>query len=52
MRVSSLREDLPPEIVPPTAARRKDKDYVLINRPEWMDFTPIQKLLKDIRESK
>lgn len=52
LRVNSLREDLPPEIVPPTAARRKDKDYLLINRPEWMDFTPIQKLLEDIRKGK
>ena len=52
LRVTSLREDLPPEIVPPTAARRKDKDYLLINRSEWMDFTPIQKLLEDIRKSK
>ncbi len=52
LRVTSLREDLPPEIVPPTAARRKDKDYLLINRPEWMDFTPIQKLLEDIRKNK
>ena len=52
LRVTSLREDLPPEIVPATAARRKDKDYLLINRPDWMDFTPIQKLLEDIRKSK
>ena len=52
LRVTSLREDLPPEIVPPTAARRKDKDYLLINRPDWMDFTPIQKLLEDIRKGK
>ena len=52
LRVTSLREDLPPEIVPPTAVRRKDKDYLLINRSEWMDFTPIQKLLEDIRKSK
>ena len=52
LRVSSLREDLPPEVVPPGAARRKDKDYVWINRPEWMEFAPIQKLLDDIRKSK
>ena len=52
LRVTSLREDLPPEIVPPTAARRKDRDYLLINRSEWMDFTPIQKLLEDIRKGK
>ena len=52
LRVNSLREDLPPDMVPPTAARRKDRDYLLINRPEWMDFTPIQKLLEDIRKGK
>ncbi len=51
LRVSSLREDLLPDIVPPTAARRRDKDYVWINRPEWMEFAPIQKLLDDLRKS-
>ena len=52
LRVNSLRDDLPPDMVAPTAARRKDRDYLLINRPEWMDFSPIQKLLEDIRKSK
>jgi iron(III) transport system substrate-binding protein len=52
LRISSLREDLPTEVVPATAARRKDQDYLLINRPDWMDFAPIQKLLDDMRKSK
>jgi ABC-type Fe3+ transport system substrate-binding protein len=52
LRVGSLREDLPTELVPPLARRRKDKEYILINRPEWMDFTPIANLLEDIRKSK
>ena len=51
-RVGSLREDLPQEILPALARRRKDKDYLLINRPEWMDFKPIQALLEQLKKSK
>ncbi|MBM2804713.1 MAG: Extracellular solute-binding protein [Deltaproteobacteria bacterium] len=51
-RIGSLREDLPQEILPPLARRRKDKDYLLINRPEWMDFKPIQALLEQLKKSK
>jgi len=52
LRVGSLREDLPPELVPPLARRRKDKEYIMINRPEWMDFKPIQNLLEEARKGK
>ena len=52
LRIGSLREDLPPELVPPLARRRKDKEYIMINRPDWMDFTPIQNLLEEARKSK
>ncbi|MGH7829410.1 MAG: ABC transporter substrate-binding protein, partial [Candidatus Binatia bacterium] len=52
LRVGSLREDLPQEILPPLARRRKDKDYISINRPEWMDFKPIHNLLEEIRKSR
>ena len=52
LRVGSLREDLPPELVPPLARRRKDKEYIMINRPEWMDFKPIQNLLEEARKAK
>ena len=52
LRVGSMREDLPEEILPPPARRRKDKDYLLINRPEWMDFKPIQNLLDQLRKGK
>ncbi|HWP60883.1 MAG TPA: hypothetical protein VNL14_23510 [Candidatus Acidoferrales bacterium] len=52
LRVGSLREDLPEEILPPLARRRKDREYIMINRPEWMDFTPIQKLLEQVQKSK
>jgi iron(III) transport system substrate-binding protein len=43
---ASLREDLPPEIVPPAARRRKGVEYIFINRPEWVDFSPISDLIK------
>ncbi|MGH7794504.1 MAG: ABC transporter substrate-binding protein [Candidatus Binatia bacterium] len=52
LRVGSLREDLPPELLPPLARRRTDKEYVWINRPEWMDFKPISNLLEDLRKGK
>jgi iron(III) transport system substrate-binding protein len=52
LRVGSLRDDLPPELLPPLARRRKDKEYIWINRPEWMDFKPISNLLEDIRKGK
>jgi len=52
LRVSSMREDLPQEILPPLARRHKEKEYLLINRPEWMDFIPIQALLDQLKKSK
>ena len=52
LRVGSLREDLPPDILPPLARRRKDKDYIWINRPEWMDFKPINNLLEELRKGR
>lgn len=50
LRVGSLREDLPPEILPPLARRQKDREYVWINRPDWMDFKPINALIEEIRK--
>ena len=47
-----LREDLPQELLPTLAKRRKDKEYLWINRPDWMDFTPIQNLLEELRKGK
>jgi ABC-type Fe3+ transport system substrate-binding protein len=52
LRVGLLREDLPPDILPPLARRRKDKDYIWINRPEWMDFKPINNLLEELRKGR
>ncbi len=52
LRVGSMREDVPEELLPPLARRRKDKDYVWINRAEWMDFTPIQQLLEQLIKAK
>jgi hypothetical protein len=49
LRVGSLREDLPQELLPPLAKRRKDKEYLWINRPDWMDFKPIHNLLEELR---
>jgi hypothetical protein len=40
--------------LPPLAKRRKDRDYLWINRPrsEWMDFKPIHNLLEELRKGK
>ena len=51
-RVGSMREDLPQEILPPLARRRKDREYLFINRPESMDFKPIQALLDQLKKAK
>ena len=37
LRVGSMPEDLPQEILKPLARRHKDKQYLFVNRPEWMD---------------
>jgi iron(III) transport system substrate-binding protein len=52
LRVGSLREDLPAELVPPPARRRPNVDYIWINRPEWMDFKPINSLLEELRKGR
>ena len=52
LRVGSMREDLPQEMIPPLARRRKDKEYLFINRHEWMDFKPIQALLDQLKKTK
>lgn len=52
LRVGSLREDLPVELVPPLARRRTNVDYIWINSPEWMDFKPIGHLLEELRKGR
>ena len=42
----ALREDLPLTMVPEPARRRKDVEYIFINRPEWVDFKPISDTIK------
>ncbi len=44
-RTTSLREDLPPEVVPELARRRKDVEYVEIGRHDWMDWKPVKAIL-------
>jgi len=49
---TSLREDLPLEVVPRMARRGRDVDYIEISRPDWMDWKPVEALLKKAREKK
>lgn len=44
---SSLREDLPLTMLPEAARRRKDVEYIFINRPDWVDFKPISDTIKN-----
>jgi hypothetical protein len=39
-------------MLPPLARRRKDKEYIWINRSEWMDFKPIHALLEEARKGR
>jgi ABC-type Fe3+ transport system substrate-binding protein len=49
-RTTSLREDLPMEVVPEAARRRKDVDYVEISRHDWMDWKPVRAILDSARQ--
>jgi iron(III) transport system substrate-binding protein len=44
--VTSMREDLPLEIVPELARRRKDVDYLEVVRADWMDWSPVRVVLE------
>ncbi len=48
-RLNSLRDDLPPSIIPELAMRKKGRKYVFINQPSWADFRPILAILKEAR---
>jgi iron(III) transport system substrate-binding protein len=48
--VTSLREDLPLEIVPELARRKKNADYLEISRHDWMDWTPVRTVLQNALE--
>jgi iron(III) transport system substrate-binding protein len=43
----SLRVDIPKDDVPPEARRQPQGKYLMINRPEWFDMTPILSLVKE-----
>jgi len=47
---TSLREDLPLEVVPEAARRRKDVDYIEISRHDWMEWKPVGMLINNARE--
>ncbi len=43
---TSMREDLPANVVPEAARRRKDVDYIEISRHDWMEWKPVGDLIK------
>jgi iron(III) transport system substrate-binding protein len=49
-RTTSLREDLPPEVVPEPARRRKNVDYIEISRHDWMEWKPVGDLITAARQ--
>ena len=47
---TSLREDLPLNVVPEAARRRKDVDYLDISRYDWMEWKPVGDLINSARQ--
>jgi iron(III) transport system substrate-binding protein len=47
---TSLREDLPTEVVPEAARRRKDVEYIEISRHDWMEWKPVGDLINVARQ--
>jgi ABC-type Fe3+ transport system substrate-binding protein len=47
---TSLREDLPLEVVPEAARRRKDVEYLEISRYDWMEWKPVGTLINNARQ--
>jgi ABC-type Fe3+ transport system substrate-binding protein len=47
---TSLREDLPPDVVPEAARRRKEIDYIEISRHDWMEWKPVGDLINAARQ--
>jgi iron(III) transport system substrate-binding protein len=47
---TSLREDLPLNVVPEAARRRKDVDYIEISRHDWMEWKPVGDLINAARQ--
>ncbi|MGZ8501023.1 MAG: ABC transporter substrate-binding protein [Candidatus Binatia bacterium] len=47
---TSMREDLPAEVVPEAARRRKNVDYIEISRHDWMEWKPVGDLINASRQ--
>jgi ABC-type Fe3+ transport system substrate-binding protein len=47
---TSMREDLPAEVVPEAARRRKNVDYIEISRADWMEWKPVGDLITAARQ--
>jgi iron(III) transport system substrate-binding protein len=47
---TSMREDLPLDVVPEAARRRKNVDYIEISRPDWMEWKPVGDLINGARQ--
>ncbi|HWH77875.1 MAG TPA: extracellular solute-binding protein, partial [Candidatus Binatus sp.] len=47
---TSMREDLPPEVVPEAARRKKNVDYIEISRHDWMEWKPVGDLITAARQ--
>jgi hypothetical protein len=45
-----MREDLPANVVPEAARRRKDVDYIEISRHDWMEWKPVGDLITAARQ--
>ena len=48
----SLRIDIPKDDVPEYSRRIDGVNYVVTERPEWMDMKPIQQLVNEVWQKK
>ena len=48
--LKAMREDLPANVVPEAAQRRKDVDYIEISRHDWMEWKPVGDLINAARQ--
>jgi iron(III) transport system substrate-binding protein len=43
----SMREDISMDVIPPNYRRHKGVKYIYAGRPEWLDMTPVTKVIKE-----
>ena len=47
----SMREDISMDVIPPSFRRIKGVKYIYSGRPEWLDMTPVTKVIKEAQQA-